>query len=49
MVNESASDKMIRELREEILALRAGGAVGGGGGGDAGAGGAGDSKANEEL
>ncbi len=31
-INESASDKLIRELREEIERLRAGGATGGGGG-----------------
>ena len=30
-INESASDKLIRELREEIERLRAGGATGGGG------------------
>lgn len=32
-VNESPQDKLIRELREEIEALRKGGASGGGGGG----------------
>lgn len=31
-INESASDKLIRELREEIERLRAGGAGGGGSG-----------------
>ena len=34
-INESPQDKMIRELREEIEKLRAGGAIGGGGGGAA--------------
>ena len=46
MVNESAQDKLIRELKEEIEKLRGGGATGGGGGGG---GGAGDAAANEEL
>ena len=50
MVNESAQDKMIRELREEIANLRSGGAVGGTGPAAAvGGGGGGDSAANEEL
>ena len=47
VVNESAQDKLIRELREEIEALRGGGggpaAAGGGGGGG------GDPAANAEL
>jgi len=34
-VNENPTDKMIRELREEIERLKAGGATGGGGGGGA--------------
>ena len=33
MINESPQDKLIRELREEIEALRRGGAVAGSGGG----------------
>jgi hypothetical protein len=32
-INENPTDKMIRELREEIERLRSGGATGGGGGG----------------
>jgi len=46
-VNESASDKLIRELREEIEKLRLGGATGDGGGG--GGGGVDNSAANGEL
>ena len=38
VVNESAQDKLIRELREEIERLRDGGATGGGGGGGGGPG-----------
>ena len=52
VVNESAQDKLIRELREEIEALRAGGAVAAPGGGPAaagGGGGGGGGEANEEL
>ena len=51
MVNESAQDKLIRELREEIEALRGGGATGSArpGGGGGGGGGAGNDEANEEL
>lgn len=44
VVNESAQDKLIRELREEIERLKGSGAIGGGGGGTAM-----DSAANEEL
>ena len=44
-INESAQDKLIRELREEIERLRSGGATEGGGGGGGGAGGGN----NEEL
>lgn len=46
VVNESDADKLIRELREEIAALRAGGAVassGGGGQPENGGGGGGES------
>ena len=43
VVNESPQEKLIRELREEIEALRKGGAVAGGGGGSGG-GGAGDEE-----
>ena len=47
-INESASDKLIRELREEIERLRAGG--GGGGGGGVGSGSHRDGEAiNAEL
>ena len=49
VVNESAQDKLIRELREEIEALRAGGATAAAGGGGGGGGGGGSSEANEEL
>ena len=38
VVNESAQDKLIRELREEIERLRDSGATGGGGGGGGGGG-----------
>ena len=48
VVNESAQDKLIRELREEIEALRAGGATAAAGGGGGGGGG-GSNEANEEL
>ena len=56
VVNESPAEKLIRELREEIEALRRGGAVagpssssGGGGGGGAGDAGGADAAADEEL
>ena len=49
VVNESAQDKLIRELREEIEALRQGGATAAAGGGGGGGGGGGSSEANEEL
>ena len=45
-INESPQDKLIRELREEIEALRKGGAVASVGGGAASGG---NSEANTEL
>ena len=47
VINESPQEKLIRELREEIEALRQGGAKVGGGGG--GGGGGGDGAGDEEL
>lgn len=49
VVNESAQDKLIRELREEIEKLRAGGAVAAGPSGAGVGGGAADDAANQEL
>ena len=49
-INESASDKLIRELREEIERLRAGGGGGGGVGSGSGSGSHRDGEAiNAEL
>ena len=47
VVNESAQDKLIRELREEIERLRDGGATGGGGGG--GGGGVGNAELERKM
>ena len=47
VVNESAQDKLIRELREEIERLREGGASGGGGGG--GGGGPGNAELERKM
>lgn len=49
VVNESAQDKLIRELREEIEKLRLGGAVAADPSAAAAAGGEINSAANEEL
>lgn len=51
VVNESAQDKLIRELKEEIEALRAGGAVAGpsGGGGGGGGGGADQAALEQKI
>lgn len=48
-VNESAQDKLIRELREEIERLRTGGATVGDGSAREGGGGGGGGANNEEL
>lgn len=49
VVNESAQDKLIRELKEEIERLRGSGAIPGNSAGGAGSAGPGDHAANEEL
>ena len=49
VVNENPQEKMIRELKEEIERLRAGGATAGGGGGGGGGAGGVDALADEEL
>ena len=49
VVNESAQDKLIRELKEEIERLRDGGATGSAREGGGASGNPGDSAANEEL
>ena len=49
VINESPQDKLIRELREEIEKMKAGGAVAGGSGGGGGGGGAGNAALEAKL
>ena len=49
VINESPQEKLIRELKEEIEALRGGGAVAAAPGAGGGGGGGGAAAADEEL